>query len=374
MAAEVAGLETSSDSVPTGGDVALDGTASPAEAGIDQAQPDQAVPTADAAPDVEVIDGRADAAADDAPITSGTGGNGGAGGTTATGGSTTGETNATGGLASSSATSLATGGRTTGGTATGGTTTGGTTAVGGSSVGGTITTGGTTGDGSADAGVDALLASVALEQNETWSDVASDSATGSLQVGPTLGPSYVLLGIAAHATSGEPGVHVDSVSGAGLSFARLAGGNIAGSPYCVEFWGARSSTTFIQQPFIVTLSDASDVGMVAWSLSGVNATSPVGATSESRQSIGTTYLETFSNTQRGSMLFGALFDGGYNFSAITPDLGSLVVQTNVAYFLYSSSAREGGAQSIGATLVDQSTDAAPADKWTIYRAAVEIVP
>jgi len=352
-------------------DVGMPGDTSPdsAAGGSAEAGPDQVARGLDTPINAGGTDGGVDANTDDVPGNFGTGGvagsggvgSGGVPGTGGTGGTTHAVDAGSGGILGSGGVTGTGGMPATGGVpGTGGTpATGGVPGTGGAAPG----TGGSTAP--ADAAADTAGASVALEQAVNWSNVASDSTTGTILVGPTLGPSYVLLAIAANATSGATGVHVTSVIGSGLSFSRLAGGNIAGSAFCAEFWGSYSPGTFVQQDVNVILSEKTNVGMYAWSLTGVNATSPVGQTSVPRQSIGSTYLETFSNTRRGSMLFGAFFDGGYNWPDIPADVGSVDFRTNVIYYVYSNSARSGGTQTIGATM--------PAS-WTIYRTALEIVP
>jgi hypothetical protein len=203
-----------------------------------------------------------------------------------------------------------------------------------------------------------------------WGSTTTGTTSVTVNVGSIDAPAYVLVAAVSNARDGSPRTSVTSVDYGGLTFERLVGGNIAGTPFSAEFWGGRSTTVQLAKSLVVATSASGNTGVYVWALSGVNASSAVGGTVEQGQSTGSHYQETFSNKRPGSMLFGAFFDTNYaegpdGYWPIDAVAGSVVAQTFAVYYVWSAQSSSAGLQTIGAILPET---------WTIEHSAVEIVP
>ena len=308
-------------------------------------------------------------------------------GSSSTGGAATGGvthigTSSTGGAATGGASPIgasSTGGAATGGaspigaSSTGGAATGGASPIGSSSTGGAATGGaspiGSSSTGGSAAGGTSGGATVSV-LGGPWGDTSTNEPQVTVSIDSIDSPSYILVAITGNATDGSESVAASTVSYRNLQFKRLVGGNIAGTAFSSEFWGARSSTVQLPNTMTVTMSAPSNAGVHVWALSGVNASTPVGSSIDQAQLASNLYQVTFSNKRYGSLLFGAFFDtlyaqDGNGYLPITAQAGSVVKQTYAAYSVWSVSALGSGSQTIGASLPS---------RWTIEHSAIEIVP
>lgn len=194
-----------------------------------------------------------------------------------------------------------------------------------------------------------------------WSGTTTGSTT-AVSVGAIAAAAYVLVSVVSNGQVGAPSP-VTSISYAGLTFAKIHGGAITGGNFSVEFWATRSTGALTAQTLTVTTSTDSHAGVAVFALAGVAASNEAGTANAPASASVSQYTESFASSSDGSMLFGAFFDSTYSFAAITPDVDSSNVQTNVGYHLRSTDARDGGAETIGATLPGA---------WLIYHAGVEI--
>lgn len=287
------------------------------------------------------------------------------GGAVATGGVTPGggQSIATGGVSVAGGQSIATGGVSTGGVSN---TSGGGAATGGVALGGSVTGGGIAGTATT---AGAPSSSVAIAAGP-WGDAATNAATVTVSVPALDADTYLLVALVANATEGTSAVSTSNVYLGSLGLTHLAGGNIAGTAFCSEFWGVRILQSRSADTLQATVSSPANIGMLAWSLAGTNPTNPVGTVLPQAQATVSLYQENFPSKRAGSMLFGAFFDGSYatgvnGYLPITASDSSIVAQTFAGYYAYSKSAAPSGTQSIGAILPDT---------WTIYHAALEVVP
>jgi hypothetical protein len=237
--------------------------------------------------------------------------------------------------------------------------TGGATAM---AEGGSSATGGAV--GTAGAGAAVLVAS------GPWNATASGESIGSLPLPAIEATRFLLVAAVAHATQEVSVLNVTEVSKGSLQLTRLSGGPVAGTRFCSEFWGARLPQGLPSGTLSVKTDALANIGMAAWALTGVNASTPVGTVLEPSQVTLSTYQESFPNKISGSMLFGAFFDGDYasnndGFLPIVPLESSLSAQSFAGYFVYSKTSSGSGLQTIGATLPGT---------WTIYHSAIEILP
>lgn len=267
-----------------------------------------------------------------------------------------------GGTLSSGGGALNTGGTTSGGAsiATAGANTLGGTSAGGASSGGTSAkgTGGST-----------VSASVSVASGP-WGSTATDESVGTVSIPRTEPNTYLLVAAVANSTQDVSTVTITDVSMGSFKLTHLAGGTIAGTAFCSDFWGARVTQALPAGELSVSVSTPANVGILVWSLAGVNPSNAVGEVLNQGQATVSTYQENFPNKTSGSMLFGAFFDGSYatgdsGFLPIAALEGSVVEQTRAGYYAFSKSSATSGPQSIGANLPEE---------WSIYRSAIEILP
>jgi hypothetical protein len=206
---------------------------------------------------------------------------------------------------------------------------------------------------------------------DPWGSTTTGQPKTDVTVGALDSACYLLVAVVSNATDGATSMSAMSVSYRGLTFTRLVGGNISGTAFGAEFWGARSPTVQLPSTLTVTTSASGNTGVMVWALTNVNASNAVGQDISQRQFTGTTYQETFATKQFGSMLFGAFFDTNYaqdavdGYLKIAANADSFVGQTYAGYYVWSASASSSGSQTISATLPES---------WTIEHAGIEIVP
>ena len=156
-------------------------------------------------------------------------------------------------------------------------------------------------------------------------------------------PSFILLGITAE-LEGGPAVSIVSVGGdaSGLSWKKLAGGQVGATDFTLEYWGAFTPSAIASDTVTVTFNQSAESGVSFIVLAGVNAT-PVGRV-VGPATVANNLFVTFSGTSPRSMLFAMAASEPDDTQTVTGGLNTTVYgQSSADQWIRSSNPTPGGA-------------------------------
>ena len=136
-----------------------------------------------------------------------------------------------------------------------------------------------------------------------WNRASSDATTNTLttNIDTYLGSAYFIFGITAQAET-SVNLAIDSVSGCGLTWAKLSGGTAGASNRVIEYWGAVMPSNPGACSITVTTNYNAWITSTLDGLINVNLSNPVGVIiTPSEES--TNLSATFSGVTGGSMLY-----------------------------------------------------------------------